>query len=89
MVGLSAISGEGCDRLLKLIDDKISVGFEVCEFELNVAEGKKIAWLHANSDVISCKANEDKMHFKVKISQENLSKFKFDKLKNLCYTDTN
>ncbi len=79
LVGLSAISGEGCDRLLKLIDDKISVGFEVCEFELNVAEGKKIAWLHANSDVISCKANEDKMHFKVKISQENLSKFKFIK----------
>lgn len=79
LVGLSAISGEGCDRLLKLIDDKISVGFEVCEFELNVVEGKKIAWLHANSDVISCKANEDKMHFKVKISQENLSKFKFIK----------
>lgn len=79
LVGLSAISGEGCDRLLKLIDDKISVGFEVCEFELNVAEGKKIAWLHANSDVIFCKANEDKMHFKVKISQENLSKFKFIK----------
>ncbi len=79
VVGLSAISGEGCDKLLKLIDDKLSMDFDVCELELNVADGKKIAWLHANSEVIYCNTNEDKIHFKVKISQENLSRFKFIK----------
>ena len=79
MVGLSAISGEGCDKLLKLIDDKLSMDFDICELDLNVADGKKIAWLHSNSEVISCKISEDKIRFKVKISQENLSKFKFIK----------
>jgi GTP-binding protein HflX len=79
VVGLSAISGEGCDKLLKLIDDKLSMDFDVCELDLNVADGRKISWLHANSEVISCSTNEDKMRFKVKISQENLAKFKFIK----------
>lgn len=79
LVGLSAISGEGCDRLLKLIDDKLSIDFKVVDVKLNVADGKKIAWLYANSEVISSKTNEDKISFKVKISQENLSKFEFIK----------
>lgn len=79
LVGLSAISGEGCDRLLKMIDDKLSIDFKVVDVKLNVADGKKIAWLYANSEVISSKTNEDKISFKVKISQENLSKFEFIK----------
>lgn len=79
LVGLSAISGEGCDRLLKLIDDKLSIDFKVVDVKLNVADGKKISWLYANSEVISSKTNEDKISFKVKISQENLSKFEFIK----------
>lgn len=79
IIGLSAISGEGCDKLLKLIDDKLSMDFAVTEISLDVSDGKKIAWLHANSEVISSKANDEKMYFKVKISQENLSKFEFIK----------
>jgi GTP-binding protein HflX len=78
-VVVSAITGEGCDNLLKLIDDKLSMDFAVKDISLDVSDGKKIAWLHANSEVISCKINEDKMRFKVKISQENLAKFKFIK----------
>ena len=53
--------------------------FAVTEISLDVSDGKKIAWLHANSEVISSKVNDEKMYFKVKISQENLSKFEFIK----------
>ncbi|MBR1948925.1 MAG: GTPase HflX [Alphaproteobacteria bacterium] len=79
IVSLSAINGEGCNNLLQLIDDKLSIDFEVENIEINIADGKKIAWLHANSEVISCASDEKKMYFKVKISQENLSKFAFIK----------
>ena len=79
IVGVSATTGEGCDKLLKLIDDKLSMDFIVADISLDISNGKKIAWLHANSEVVSCQADEDKMHLKVKISQENLSKFEFIK----------
>lgn len=79
IVSLSAINGEGCNNLLQLIDDKLSIDFEVENIEINIADGKKIAWLYANSEVISCASDEKKMYFKVKISQENLSKFAFIK----------
>ena len=74
-VALSAISGEGCDKLLKLIEDKLSIDYEVVDIDLSVADGKKMAWLHSNSEVVSCNADEDNIHFKVKISKENLAKF--------------
>ena len=74
-VALSAISGEGCDKLLKLIEDKLSIDYEIVDIDLSVADGKKMAWLHSNSEVISCNADEDNIHFKVKISKENLAKF--------------
>jgi GTP-binding protein HflX len=78
-VPLSAISGEGCDKLLKLIDDKLSSDFDVVDIDLHVSDGKKIAWIHSNSEVISSIIKEEKMYFKVKISKENLAKFNFMK----------
>ena len=75
VVALSAISGEGCEKLLKLIDDKLSIDFDIVDIQLNVADGKKIAWIHNNSEVISCDVNDEKMLFKIKISKENLAKF--------------
>ena len=35
---MSAVSGEGCDKLLKLIDDKLSTDFDVTDIECSEAD---------------------------------------------------
>lgn len=68
---VSALTGEGKEKLLQLMEDKLSDGFEVAEFKINPADGKNLAWIHANADVLEEKAVRDRIFLKVKISHEN------------------
>ena len=74
MVAVSAITGEGCDKLLKLIDDLLSIDFEVKDIEVSVSDGKKIAWLYRNCEVLENKLVDDIMQLKIKISKADLGR---------------
>ncbi|MBE6443424.1 MAG: GTPase HflX [Alphaproteobacteria bacterium] len=66
---VSAKSGEGCDKLLQIIDDKLSKEFEVMELDVDIADGKKMAWIYNNTTVIDKKLFDDFIKFKIKLNQ--------------------
>ena len=59
VVAVSALTGEGCDALLKLLDERASIGREVREFELPAGDGAAIAWLYDHADVLGRKDGDD------------------------------
>ena len=75
MVLTSAISGEGCDRLLELIRQKLTLGQKKCRITLSAADGQLQAWLHQNSDVQKLENSEQSNIYTVCISPENLARF--------------
>lgn len=75
MVLTSAISGEGCDRLLELIRQKLTLGQKKCRITLPAADGQLQAWLHQNSDVQKLENSEQSNIYTVCISPENLARF--------------
>ncbi len=75
MVLTSAISGEGCSRLLELIRQKLALGQKKCRITLPAADGQLQAWLHQNSDVQKLENNEQSNIYTVCISPENLARF--------------
>ena len=75
MVLTSAISGEGCDRLLELIRQKLTLGQKRCRITLPAADGQLQAWLHQNSDVQKLENSEQSNIYTVCISPENLASF--------------
>lgn len=75
MVLTSAISGEGCDRLLELIRQKLTLGQKKCRITLPAADGQLQAWLHQNSDVQKLENSERSNIYTVCISPENLARF--------------
>lgn len=75
MVLTSAISGEGCDRLLELIRQKLALGQKKCRITLPAADGQLQAWLHQNSDVQKLENSEQSNIYTVCISPENLARF--------------
>ena len=75
MVLTSAISGEGCDRLLELIRQKLTLGQKKCRITLPAADGQLQAWLHQNSDVQKLENSEQSNIYTVCISTENLARF--------------
>lgn len=66
---VSATTGEGCDKLLQIIDDKLSKEFEVMELDVDIADGKKMAWIYNNTTVIDKKLFDDFVKFKIKLNQ--------------------
>jgi GTP-binding protein HflX len=56
---ISAETGEGLDRLLDRIDARLGQGDEILTLTLPAGEGRLLAWLHENADVIQQQADDD------------------------------
>lgn len=46
VVPLSAVSGEGTERFLQLVEDKLSASFRMVEVTTDAADGKLISWIY-------------------------------------------
>lgn len=71
MIALSALTGEGKETLLQIIEDRLSADFDLITLKVAAADGKKLAWIHANSQVLSTKQVEGFICLKIKISATN------------------
>lgn len=66
-VMVSALTGEGCQQFLRLIDDTLAAHHRTIEVKLPITDGKMIAWLHAHAEVLSRQEMENAVEFKVRI----------------------
>lgn len=57
-VAISAVSGEGIEALLEKISATLSGGSKRYDFLLGAGEGQRLAWLHANGEVLTDEAVE-------------------------------
>lgn len=76
VVPLSAVSGEGTERFLRLVDDKLSASFRMVEVTTDAADGKLISWIYKNTDVISAAAKGEQMILRLKADDAAISKLK-------------
>lgn len=74
MTPVSAVSGEGCADFLQLIDDKLSADYDVMELEVGASNGKLIAWIYDNTEVLGNVIKEDRIRFKIKLDAAANSK---------------
>ena len=73
-IGISAISGEGVNQFLDILDDRLAADYKVMQFAIAASDGKTISWIYSNSEVISSQLEEDKLVLKVRISQSSAFK---------------
>ena len=78
-VALSAITGEGCDRLCTMIDTTLSTQLlGDYTYTLPHSDGRAIAWLHANGQVMHHRDDPHdgtKAYYQVKLSAANAARF--------------
>lgn len=74
IIPVSAASGEGCEKFLKAVDAKLSANHRIIEIKIPSADGKTIAWLYENGEVLSVKNTEENQILKVKIDNLGFSK---------------
>jgi GTPase len=75
MAPVSAVTGEGLERLLQLIDARLGGNRKIVAIELDAADGKAQAWLHRRGEVLEQKAKDDRIRLKVRLEPEDCARF--------------
>lgn len=76
-VAVSALTGDGVDALLHLIEKSILGGQQEIELVLAPEQGRARAWLHQKGDVVDESPEDDgASHLVVRLSVERLGQFK-------------
>jgi GTP-binding protein HflX len=78
-IPLSAITGEGCDALLAHLDDALSQKLlGSYSFTIPLADGRAIAWLYANGQVLGYRAEENdesRATYQLRLTAANAARF--------------
>ncbi|GAA3681097.1 MULTISPECIES: GTPase HflX [Acetobacter] len=74
-VAISAITGDGLDRLLARIDQRITSGMEMVRYALPLADGAALAWLYQHGEVIGRDDREEEADITVRLLAEDRARF--------------
>ena len=68
---VSSLTGEGIERLINALEQKLTENFEDIKVKINAGDGKTIAWVHAHAHIIHQKLRNDVHEFTLKLSAKN------------------
>lgn len=74
-VAVSAISGEGVDNLLSLIDARLGKDRQTVRVAVDLTDGKALAWLHAQGEILARRDDDERAHMRVALEPEDIERF--------------
>lgn len=77
VVAISALTGQGVERLLSRLDTMLTSGARICEIELAPDDGRRLAWLHQHGNVMvdEVRKSDGKRRILVKLSDKDLGRY--------------
>jgi GTP-binding protein HflX len=75
-VALSAVTGEGCDRLLQLIDGRLDAGLRAVRLDVPLSDGRTLAWIYAHGEVLGRRDDAEAAHLSVRLTEADLGRLR-------------
>jgi len=75
-VAVSAVTGEGCERLLAEIDRRIAADRAVSELKVRHEAGAALAWLYQHGEVIERRDDEEYAYLSVRLDPADLGRYR-------------
>ena len=75
-VPLSAVTGEGCDGLLRAMETRLEQAAKPVRLEIPLSDGKTLAWIYAHAEVLGRRDDEEAAHLSVKLSEADLGRLR-------------
>jgi GTP-binding protein HflX len=72
---VSARTGEGCEDLLRLLDERLSASMEVIDVSLPPTDGAALAWLYRHGEVVQREIGDDVVRVQVRLSAAHAARF--------------
>jgi len=73
-VALSAVTGEGCDALLRLLDRRLEDGARAVRLAVPLSDGKTLAWIYEHGEVLGRRDDAETAHLSVRLSEADLGR---------------
>jgi GTP-binding protein HflX len=74
MVLVSALTGEGCDGLLAVLDAHLTKGWQVLDITVSSQDGRKLAWLYSHGDVVERQDCDEGIRLKVRLDDIDVAR---------------
>jgi GTPase len=74
IAGVSAVTGEGIDRLMVVLDTQRTAGRQVVDIDVDLADGATLSWVYAKGEVLNRRDDEDQAHLQVAIEPAHLAR---------------
>ena len=74
-VPISAVTGEGCEALLRLLDERLIDGIRPVPLDVDLMDGAGIAWLYRHGEVLERRDDDEVAHLVVNMNQADLDRF--------------
>ncbi len=75
VVPLSALTGEGCDRFLEVLDRRWANGRRILELTVGLDNGADLAWLYSHGEVLSRVDDGAWAHLRVGLDEADAARF--------------
>jgi len=74
-IAVSALTGDGLDRLRAVLDEQMAAGLETLEYRLSSSDGAGLAWLYQHGEVIARQDEDEAIRLTVRISPADRARF--------------
>jgi GTP-binding protein HflX len=75
VVPVSAVTGEGLDRLLAVLDEHRTANRQVVDVDVDLTDGATLSWLYARGEVLDRRDDEAQAHLRVAMEPAYLARF--------------
>jgi len=75
-VALSAATGEGCDKLIELIDRRLEAATRPMRLDIPLSDGKTLAWVYRHGEVLGRRDDDDAAHLSVRLSEADIARLR-------------
>ena len=75
-VALSAITGEGCDGLLALVDRRLETEIRAVRLDIPLSDGKTLAWIYQRGEVLGRRDDHEAAHLSVRLSEADIARLR-------------
>ena len=75
-LAISAATGEGIDRLLKAIEDRLARGRSLVELTLDACDGQGLHWLYEHAEVMSRRDEGAGLHLMVRVAADQVERLR-------------
>jgi len=74
-IAVSALTGEGLERLLAAVDARLSAVMTEADYALSPSDGARLAWLYQHGEVIGREDREDSIRIRVRLHPADRHRF--------------